>query len=620
MNNQKNPIISRIFSQLVNFNQQRVKTLLRRYGVLLLTLLLTACGGGGSTAEPPAPVPDNPAPAEPDKPTPQPTPAAIIVPFEFEQQALGKTYHAAQLQSATFTNISGAFRLPLAQQSLTGNLTISIDVEDPDGLKKVYVGFNGDNQALQLCDGNCPSPYHVTKTGFNPLDFGINDDSQRLELWAIDKLDNKVLVNTVAFFWQATSITGFSAPRTSSNIAMRWDGLSNYLRYNVYFASRAGVTHKNYQDLPDGEARLALKTPNYDLSDKEDTKIFFATVTGIDGSGESAFSSVHKIAAMNGVTDNSPVAANDSFSMDEDTSLSANIIANDSDAESATLTINTTPAIFPANGQITIHADGTFTYTPSKDFNGNDGFQYQVIDSIGQVATASVTITVNPVNDAPESLTNSFNVLDGQNAVPIALETATFATNQQGVLTVAAPGVLINDLDIDSTSLTATLVTQATQGIVELSNDGGFVYTAEAGATGSDQFTYQANDATGAVAPATTVVISINNASFPPVAANDEYVLSKDATLVVDNSATSAMSVLNNDSDLDSGDTLSVDTNLVKATSHGTLNMANDGTFTYIPNVGYFGIDCFSYRITDSQRNTAQASGKLTVNKINTPP
>ncbi|MCJ8267839.1 MAG: hypothetical protein MJK04_00375, partial [Psychrosphaera sp.] len=287
MNNQKKPIIPRVFNQLVNFNKQGVKTALHRYAVLLLTLLLTACGGGANTTEQPAPMPDNPPPTEPDKPTPQPQPttAAIIVPFEFEQQALGETYQGAQLQSATFTNISGAFRLPLAGQSLTGNLTISIDVEDPDGLKKVYVGFNGDNQALQLCDNNCPSPYHVTKTGFNPLDFGINGDSQRLELWAIDKLDNKVLVNTVAFFWQATPITGFSAPRTSDNIAMRWDGLSNYLRYNVYFASRAGVTHKNYQDLPDGEARLALKTPNYNLSGKEDTKIFFATITGIDGSG-----------------------------------------------------------------------------------------------------------------------------------------------------------------------------------------------------------------------------------------------------------------------------------------------------------------------------------------------
>ncbi|MCJ8269324.1 MAG: cadherin-like domain-containing protein, partial [Psychrosphaera sp.] len=323
---------------------------------------------------------------------------------------------------------------------------------------------------------------------------------------------------------------------------------------------------------------------------------------------------------MNGVTDNIPVAVNDSFLMDEDTSLSANIIANDSDTESETLTINTTPAIFPANGQLTIHADGTFTYTPSKDFNGNDGFQYKITDDIGQVATASVTITVNPVNDAPESLTNNFNVLDVQNAVPINLVTTAFATNQQGVLTVLAPGVLINDLDIDSDSLTATLITQATKGVVELSTDGGFVYTSQAGATGNDQFTYQTNDANGAAAPPTTVVISINNASFPPVAANDEYILSKDATLVVDNSAASAMSVLNNDSDLDSGDTLSVDTNLVKATSHGTLNMATDGTFTYIPNVGYFGIDSFSYRITDSQGNTAEASGKLTVNKTNNPP
>lgn len=610
---------------------------------ILLTTVLSACGGGGekspanqqnpdqSTGQPlpdttpntpPDTTPDtppdttpNPPPQDPNEPgTPAPNPPPQIVAFDPNQRSNNLQYRGAQVQSVAFANASGAFRLPLSGQNLTGNLTISVDLSDPDGINGVFVGFAGASDALALCLSACGNEYHRTVTGINPLDFAISDGPQRLELWIDDSQGNRTLVNTVDYNWQVTPVTGVNAARTSSNIDLSWDPLGSYLRYNVYVASQAGVTHKNYQSLADGEAFLALRDPRMAISGREDAKIFFTAVTGIDGSGESAFSDEVKIASMSGVVDLPPIAENDSFNVDEDTTLTGNLLANDSDLESATLIVDSNPVFATSNGQLIINSNGTFSYTPVTDFTGRDTFSYRISDGLGQTASAVVNIIVVQTNDAPDSSYNTYNVVD-------ANATQSFETAARGTLTVAPPGLLINDLDIDSNglSIVTTPVSSTTQGSLILNADGSFIYTSDTGATGEDQFTYQSTDGQGGTAQA-TVRITINGTSFPPIAANDRYSLTQDQTLVVNNSGTNTQSILSNDIDFDTNDTLTISQNLIRAPQHGTLNLSPDGTFTYIPVAGYFGVDYFIYEITDLQNNTAQAAGILTVNRQNQAP
>ena len=95
-----------------------------------------------------------------------------------------------------------------------------------------------------------------------------------------------------------------------------------------------------------------------------------------------------------------PVAGDDATTTDEDASITTgNVLANDTDVEGDILTI----AGFtqPANGTVVGHGDGTFTYTPTLNFNGTDSFDYTVDDVNGGTDTATVTVTVNAVNDAP---------------------------------------------------------------------------------------------------------------------------------------------------------------------------------------------------------------------------
>ena len=591
--------------------------------VFLLSTIVSACGADSQNQPTLEPTPN------PTSTIPLPTATAPkIVAFDYVQKAKNKAYKATQVQSASFSNATGVFRLPLADQSLTGNVTISVDLEDPDGINNVYVGFAGGTKALELCATDCGVAYRRTVTGINPLDYGQSSGPQQLQLWVQDTQGNKTFLTNVSFIWNKTVVTGLNAERTVGNIELSWNALNNYLRYNVYIASQAGVTHENYQTLADGQAFLALRDPQKVLSGKEDAKAFFTAVTAIDGSGESAFSETLKVSALSGAEDFAPTAGNDNYFMDEDTTLIENVLTNDSDLESQTLTISTAPIRQPENGTLTINADGTINYIPTADFVGRDNFSYRISDGLGQTAEAVVIITVNQVNDPPEASFNNFNLIDqarGKNHnAPVGLSNShTLARAQaQALLAVAAPGLLINDLDIDgnSISVVTTPVVEPTQGTVTLNADGSFEYTNNPGSSGEDSFSYHITDGTTVSDPPTVVRITINGASFFPVAANDHYTLIENQTFVADNSAVGRMSILNNDSDLDTGDELSIITNFVRSVAHGTLNMGADGTFTYIPTPGYYGTDSFIYQITDLQGNTAQAGGTFTITRSNEVP
>ena len=102
-----------------------------------------------------------------------------------------------------------------------------------------------------------------------------------------------------------------------------------------------------------------------------------------------------------------PVAVDDNFTTNEDTTLSGTVFTNDSDVDDSGLTL--VNASDTANGTLTVNADGTFDYVPNPDFFGTDSFTYQLEDPSRAVsAIATVTITVDPVNDAPVAVDDNF--------------------------------------------------------------------------------------------------------------------------------------------------------------------------------------------------------------------
>ena len=285
---------------------------------------------------------------------------------------------------------------------------------------------------------------------------------------------------------------------------------------------------------------------------------------------------------------NLPVAANDAYNVNEDNTLNvaaAGILINDSDADGDSLTAVLVSG--PTDGSLTLSADGSFTYSPDDDFNGSDDFTYKADDGIGDSNVATVTITVNSVNDAPVAVNDNYNVAE------------------DGSLNVPASGVLVNDSDVDGDSLAVSLVSGPVNGGLTLNSNGSFTYTPTANFHGSDSFTYEVNDGQGGTAEA-TASITVTSVNDVPVAANDSAITDEDSAVVID--------VLANDSDAD-GDSLIAA--VVSGPANGSLTTNPDGSFTYTPDDDFNGSDSFTYRATDGSANSNTATVSITVHSVN---
>jgi VCBS repeat-containing protein len=296
---------------------------------------------------------------------------------------------------------------------------------------------------------------------------------------------------------------------------------------------------------------------------------------------------------VNAVND-PPVAGNDAYTTAEDTALvvaAPGVLGNDSDVDSPTLTASLVTG--PAHGTLALNADGSFTYTPAADFNGTDSFTYKASDGSLTSNVATVTLTVTPVNDAPVAANDAYT------------------TAEDTPLSVAAPGVLGNDSDVDSPTLTVSLVTGPAHGTLVLNGNGAFTYTPLANYNGPDSFTYKANDGSldSNVATVSITVTAVNDA---PAAADDSYATDEDTALTV-----AAPGLLGNDTDVD-GDALSAI--LVSGPAHGTLTLNGNGSFTYTPAANYNGTDTFTYKASDGSLDSAVATVTLTVRPVNDAP
>jgi hypothetical protein len=199
----------------------------------------------------------------------------------------------------------------------------------------------------------------------------------------------------------------------------------------------------------------------------------------------------------------------------------------------------------PTHGTAVVNTTtGKVTYTPSLNYYGNDSFTYKLKDSGGAFSNvATVSITVNPVNDAPIAA-------DDQ------------ATTPEDVA-VSIP-VLGNDTDVDNaidpTSL--TIKTNPSHGTVTVNPDGSIQYTPNKDYFGTDTFTYTVKDVSGAVSAPGKVTVVVTPVNDPPMAVDD--MATTNENIAVD------IAVLANDSDVD--DVLKGSMiNIVTTPTHGSV-------------------------------------------------
>ena len=273
-------------------------------------------------------------------------------------------------------------------------------------------------------------------------------------------------------------------------------------------------------------------------------------VTASDGDKSDTESFTFKVYAIN----DPPVVQDDAVEIDEDNSITINVIANDTDIEDPnTLYVvsNTSPLLLSdgtaGHGSVVNNNDGTLTYTPGNDRYDDVFFTYEVSDSGNLRGTGTVTVTINSVNDAPRASNDSRSIVE-DNSVTIA--------------------VLANDSDVEGDDFSVSAHTDPPHGSVEFDSDTqSFTYTPEWNYTGSDSFTYTvAEDNDPSMTDTATVSISISaEDDYPIVDTTEPWIMYEDTT--------DSFNVNISDAETASANLLitftSLDTNLIK--SHNVI-------------------------------------------------
>lgn len=312
-----------------------------------------------------------------------------------------------------------------------------------------------------------------------------------------------------------------------------------------------------------------------------DFKIRFRSKVS-DSTEDANVDDVRIVGRLPGPVNEPPIAFDDLYEVAEDQVLSviaAGVLVNDQDPEGNQLIATLVGR--PNHGTVVLDANGTFVYTPSRDFYGQDSFTYLANDGRWSSNFASVQISVTPVNDAP--------MVQDQPLTLVRLNTAK-------VLTLVAT-------DVDNDPLSFAIVTPPLHGT--LSGTGpDLTYTPHANFIGVDQFTFMASDGildSGVASWALNVLP--NNI---PTAEPQSLQTLEDVLLQVELAGADA-----------DGDALSFI--VVQPPSHGTL-IGTVPNLTYVPHGDFNGADSFTFRSFDGSDMSAVATISLEVLPVNDAP
>ena len=253
------------------------------------------------------------------------------------------------------------------------------------------------------------------------------------------------------------------------------------------------------------------------------------------------------------------IADDTAVSVVEDTATIITVLGNDSFEGTPVVTATSSPA----NGSVVINGDNTITYTPSSNYTGADSFTYTVTSG-GVTETATVSLNVTPVNDAPtvESTIGAQNLNEDFASYTIDLNAA-FADVE------TADSALVYGVT-GNTNINVSIAS----GIATI--------TPTADWNGSESLTFTATDAGG---------LSVSQVVGFAVTAVDD--IADDAAVSVVEDTATIITVLGHDS--------FEGTPVVTATSspaNGSVVIKGDNTITYTPSSNYTGADSFTYTVT----------------------
>ena len=341
---------------------------------------------------------------------------------------------------------------------------------------------------------------------------------------------------------------------------------------SVYLFTRSGTAWNRTAELASNDIGAYYQF-GYSVGTDGPTIVVGAPLAGDPNAGEYQNGAAYVFASA---SNTAPVAHPQSVTTAEDTAVA--ITLSGSDAEAAALTFAVVSG--PANGTLRGRLPN-LTYAPNLDFNGSDSFTFKANDGQLDSATATVSINITPVNDAPVADSQSVTTLE---------DTAVVIT--------------LTGSDVEGSPLTFAVLTGPTKGTLSGAAPN-LTYTPNANVNGSDSFTFKANDGELDSAPA-TVSITITPVNDAPVADNLSVTTLEDTAVVITLTG----------SDVEGSPlTFAVLTGPTKGTLSGTTP-----NLTYTPSANANGADSFTFKVTDGQLDSAPATVSIKVTSVNDAP
>ncbi|WP_146187669.1 cadherin-like domain-containing protein [Limnohabitans sp. T6-5] len=272
----------------------------------------------------------------------------------------------------------------------------------------------------------------------------------------------------------------------------------------------------------------------------------------------------------------------------------ADLLTGYSDADLGTLRVT---ELLADHGQITDNHDGTYTFTPTANYNGAVTLSYIIADGQGGHTAATQTLSLDSVNDAP--------ALNG--------EAADLINGQEGqAYEVSAADLLKGYSDVEGDALSVAALS-ANHGSVTDNGDGTYTITPDAGYAGLVTLNYKVVDANGAeTAASQSFGLSANNVA-PALTGTATHLAAgqEDSTYTV-----SVQDLLTGYSDQDGG-TLAVENLRV---DHGQVQLTAPGVYTITPDANYNGTLTLSYKVVDGQGGRTHATQTVTLDSVNDAP
>ncbi|MEN2269138.1 tandem-95 repeat protein [Vibrio diabolicus] len=265
---------------------------------------------------------------------------------------------------------------------------------------------------------------------------------------------------------------------------------------------------------------------------------------------------------VNSVND-APIALNDATITEEDTSVTIDVLPNDTDIDGDALSIES--ASVPSDQGTVEIIDGKLVFTPAENFNGDAEITYTVTDG-SLTDEATVKVTVNEVNDTPVIESSIADQTLAEDFTPYTIDLNTTFS------------------DVDNVDSDLTFSVSGNSNIQVAIVNGIATFTPTADWNGSEILTFTATDPSGESVSQTV------NFTVAPVAD-----IVADKATVVEDTAT-IIKVLDNDTFEGDDKVVSLDTN--NGPANGTVSVNPDGSVTYTPNDNYHGTDSFTYIVT----------------------